>query len=149
MQGTCYFKPQGSTPVVKPGVISCWPAGDGPVPTPPPPQPAPPQQRENHGPYQHGDGDGFQAVNSAGASKEAFGGLLRSYLPVPFTLPPPLPAVPFVGITLPPALYPEYIIGPGQYGTFTSEFGCGMLLEEGLRLTSKGWRSKSSAMQSA
>jgi hypothetical protein len=49
--------------------------------------------------YQHGDGDGFQAVNSGGTMN-----------------PPP--------VTLPPNLYPEYIIGPGQYGTFTSEFGC-------------------------
>lgn len=97
--GTCYFKPQGASPVVKPGVVSCWPTGHGPVPTPPPPQPAPPQTREVHGPYQHGDGDGFQAVNSGGAMSH-------------------------VDVTLPPNLFPEYILGPEQYGTFTSEFGC-------------------------
>jgi hypothetical protein len=48
-QGVCWFKPQGASPVVVPGVVSCWPTGHGPVPTPPPPQPAPPQTREVHG----------------------------------------------------------------------------------------------------
>lgn len=94
---TCWFKPSlnSTVPIADPGRIAVWPSGHGPIPPLPPPGPEPPQTRETHGPYLHGGG--FPSVNSPDDT---------------------------VTVTLPPNLFPSYLIGPNISGTFASEFGC-------------------------
>ena len=96
-EGTCWFKPEpnATAPIFAPGRVALWPPGNGPIPPLPPPGPEPSGITETHGPYLHGSQ--WPAVNSINDG---------------------------VPVTLPPVLFPSYVIGPSMPGTYASEYGC-------------------------